>query len=358
MKQQIFVQPSTKVQIVTIDIPELLAYTVTTEPSVSTTTTKAPSTTTTTTKAVITTTTTVVQNPSSYLNLPKSTPLNLSGVSNKVYENMRFEDTSATGSTLTNCSNITFRNCFFNRTAQEAISLEKCTNILVEKCLFAYNFSAVYALSSSNIRVIDCQGINSRLRPQGGRGQLVQFNGVSGGEIINNRSEAFAGESNTEDHISLFNSSNITVRGNILKGGGPSASGSGIMTGDNGGTNQLIENNILHTTGNAGIGIAGGSNIRVLNNKIYSPRTAVSNNPLYMWAQSGAACSNNTITGNFVNWIDKNGARNNGWNAGNCSSSVYNPSENKMISEAELGLPSQIITFLSPAELARVRAKQ
>ena len=296
---------------------------------------------------------------SDYLKLPVSNAKVISGQSNIIIENLRFESTTGTPIIrIANSNNITIRNCFFNKGTNEAIDIENSTNVVIEKNLINGVTTGVYALNSQNIKVINNQCINVRQRSGGGRGQLVQFNSVggTGNEIINNRSEAFPGESNTEDHISLYKSSNVTVRGNMFRGGGPSTSGSGVMSGDNGGDNQLIENNLLLNTGNAGIGVAGGNNIRVLNNKIYSIRTPVSNNPLYVWAQAGAACSNITVTLNLVNWTNAAGAINKGWNAGNCGSS-YNPDNNGSLTLEQLGMPVHLINFITPAELLLIRGK-
>ena len=296
---------------------------------------------------------------SDYLKLPVGNAKVISGQSNVIVENLRFESTTGVPIIrIANSSNIIIRNCFFNKGTNEAIDIENSANVLVEKNLINGVTTGIYALNSQSIKVINNQCINVRQRSGGGRGQLVQFNSVggTGNEIINNRSEAFPGESNTEDHISLYKSSNVTVRDNMFRGGGPSTSGSGVMSGDNGGDNQLIENNLLLNTGNAGIGVAGGNNIRVLNNKIYSVRTPVSNNPLYVWAQAGAACSNITVALNLVNWTNAAGVINKGWNAGNCGSS-YNPDNNGSLTLEQLGMPVHLINFVTPAELLLIRGK-
>lgn len=292
-----------------------------------------------------------------YLTLPVSAKKDISGQSNLVIENLRFEKIDGNAIRAGGCNNITIRNCFFNGSTLEAVDLENSSNVTVENCLFARVITGVYALNCQNIKVNNNQAVNVTRNAGGGRGQLAQFNSVHGtsNEIINNRSQAWPGEGNgPEDHISLYKSSNVVVRGNILVGGGPSDSGSGIMTGDNGGDNQLVENNTILNTGNAGIGVASGTNIRVLNNKIYSIQTSVSNNPLYVWNQSATPCGNITVQGNFVNWTDKGGGKNNGWNGGGCDS-PYNPAENKTITLAEMGVPSHLITFVTEAELLTIR---
>ena len=179
---------------------------------------------------------------------------------------------------------------------------------------------------------------------------------------MNNKGENFMGESDPEDLISLYASSGtaaspIRISGNMFRGGGPSDSGGGIMAGDNGGGYVIIENNSLLNPGQYGIAIAGGHDIKILNNKIYAKQQSFTNNPLYVWAQQGAGCSNNTVTGNYVNWTDRDGNQNRGWNAGNCGSTTYNPDENKMITEAEMNFPSHLIDFITPAELLTIRGK-
>lgn len=297
---------------------------------------------------------------SAYQTLPVSNPINYRGRSNVVIENLRFTDVEGTAIILTDCSNVTIRNCFFNKATEEAISAERCTNVLAEKNLFNGVASGMYALGGSNIRVINNQNINSHVRTKGGRGNLAQFDGVTGGAVENNRSVGWPNENKFEDHVSLFKSTGVSVKNNILVGGGPSESGSGIMTGDFGGGNHVISDNILLSTGSVGIGIAGGSNITVTNNKIFGQQTDVSNNPLYVWAQRQAPCGNNTVKLNFVQWIGKDGKPNRGWNAGNCPGTVYDPNENKPLALSDLGLPSdwnQIINFIKPEDVAKIRGK-
>lgn len=315
-----------------------------------------------------------------YLSLPISTPLDLSGQSNKIIENIRIVNAPGVAIKLGNARNITIRNVFIDGAGAEAIEMEGATNITIENNLITKATSGVYALSSQNVKVNNNQFVNVRQRiingQIAGRGQFVQFNGVggTGNEVRNNKGENFADESDPEDCVSLFNTSNVIVSGNTFRGGvsqkkkviqvAPnqfrevpvsSESGSGIMSGDHDGTNQLIENNTIINTGNVGIGVAGGTNIRVLNNKIYSERNLVSNNPLYVADYSPGVCSNITVRGNRVTWTDKNGSKNNGWNSGDCSNTVYEP--NTPITLAEMNVPNHLIDFVTPAELLKIRGK-
>lgn len=292
-----------------------------------------------------------------YLSLPLSGQLDLSGKSNIIVEGKRFANINGVGIKLySGANNIIIRNCFFQNIEGEMVELENATNITIENCLFAKGWSGVYALASSGIKIINCQFVNMKMKPgTSSRGQFVQMNACSNYEILNCKGENFEGESNPEDLISAFKSSNGIIRGNMFRGGGPSTSGGGINIGDNGGNNNLVENNTVLNPGQYGLAISGGSNNRILNNKIYSVQKPWSNNPLYMWAQGGVSCSDNRIEGNFVNWTDKNGIKNNGWNAGNCSNSIYNPSLNKTITLVEMNVPDHLIDFVTPDQLLLIR---
>jgi parallel beta-helix repeat protein len=295
-----------------------------------------------------------------FLSLPSSGAKNISGQSNVVIENLRFENISGNPLYIKGSNNITIRNCFFNKATMEAIVIENSSNVKVENCLFNGVTTGVYALGSQSIKVDNNQFVNVRQRSGGGRGQFVQFNGVSGAgnSVSNNKGENFLGESDPEDLISLFKSSGtasspIAVRNNMFRGGGPSASGGGIMSGDYGGSYQIVENNTLLDPGQYGIAAAGGSNISLLNNKIFAKQQPFTNNPLYVWAQQGASCSNITVKGNRVTWTDKSGSKNNGWNAGNCGGTSFEyPAA---ISLSEMNVPSHLITMITPTELSQIR---
>jgi parallel beta-helix repeat protein len=124
------------------------------------------------------------------------------------------------------------------------------------------------------------------------------------------------------------------IEHNRLRGGGPSGTGTGIIT-DGGDDYIWIQDNTLDRTGQVGIGIAGGNNNIVRRNKVYSPAitfTATNqgtNVGIYAWVNSLGAtngCNNITIQGNRVYWKYGNaaigdkaiGADNPYWDGGNC----------------------------------------
>ena len=132
----------------------------------------------------------------------------------------------------------------------------------------------------------------------------------------------------------------IQVNGNWLRGGGPSTTGGGILVGDNGGTYQLVENNICVNTGHEGIQIAGGHDIIVRNNKIYSQKTTVSGIGIAVAKEPIAPC---TVQNNQINWTRADGLVKNLYNAGAAGTIIgwdtnsNNPTLNSSI------LPTKII---------------
>lgn len=297
-----------------------------------------------------------------YLSLPEETPVTYKNISNLVIENLQFTNKSGANLVFINCRNITIRNCYFGRSGAEAIVLEECSNIQIEKCLFVYNLTGVYAANSSTIKVINNQFVNVRQRRGPARGQFVQFNNVTGAgnEISDNKGENFSGESNPEDLISMFKSSGtaaspIRIKNNMFRGGGPSTSGGGIVLGDYGGRFIIAENNTLLNPGQYGMAVAGGSDMTILNNKIYARQQPFTNNPLFVWAQAGVSCSDIIVKDNKANWIDKKGNINGGWDAGNCKNTSFEyPAP---ITEAEMNIPVHLIDFVTPDELLKIRGK-
>lgn len=129
--------------------------------------------------------------------------------------------------------------------------------------------------------------------------------------------------SNVEDLINIYNSSGtgdspITIQNNKFKQGGSSKSGGGIVAGDSGGSNILIENNVLVDPGQYGIGVAGGTNIVVRGNKIYGRQQSFTNVGIAVWNQSKVNCDSIEVSYNRVDLTNKTGIKNPAWNASNC----------------------------------------
>ena len=224
---------------------------------------------------------------------------------------------------LYNCKNIYIINCKLQNSKLCGVYANGCTGITFDSCYMSNAGLGFTAVKSSGIGVYNSQFLNMT----GGQysGDYVQFNNVTGANnaIENNKCQNNLGESNPEDGVSLYQSngtapSPIIISNNWIKGYGTSTSGSGIMTGDGGGSYQKVTGNILVNTGNVGIGCAGGSNITVSNNEVYSASNPVSNVGIYVNNYSGAACSLITVNGNKVTWINKSGQNNPAWNSNTC----------------------------------------
>jgi len=273
------------------------------------------------------------------------------GYNNKIIEGLEIYN-SASGRCirLENCSNVTIQNCKFATSQDVAIYLYKCMNITITNCTFENIASGLLAEYSTGVKFIS-NDVRNCMGPTPGRGQMVHLVGCYGGgnQINYNSCDNISGQSSPEDIINISNSDGINgdpiqIKGNWLRGGGPSTTGGGIMTGDSGGSWQFVQDNICVNTGNYGIGNAGGHDITIRNNKIFSVKSEISNIGLYIWnQQSGITSYNMIVENNEVLWNSKNGVINNFWDAGN-SGIIEGWSTN--ISNAQLNsaiLPTKII---------------
>lgn len=302
----------------------------------------------------------------SYLSLPKGTPTTYTNLSDLTIEGLRFTNKSGNNLAFKNCKNITIRNCYFGSSSEEAISIEEGSRITIENNLFANNKGGVYALKTRGPIVIkNNQFINTK-GPMP-RGQYIQLDACTGaGNIIeNNKGESWPGESDPEDLISLFKSSGteespILVRNNIFRGGGPSSSGGGIMTGDTYGGYVIVENNILVDPGQYGIAAAGGKKIIIRNNKIFGRSQHFTNVGIYVWAQADVPCSDIEVSNNYVNYTKGNikiPAKNNLWDGENCGTITGLETNKFTLTLEELKMPEHLIDFVTPAELLKIRGK-
>lgn len=142
------------------------------------------------------------------------------------------------------------------------------------------------------------------------RGQMVQYDGVSGGtgqsRIVGNVSDWFArtGPTKYEDHINTYMSSGtaafpILIQGNKLRGG-DSGSGSGICIGDQGGQHYQVVDNVVVAVPNVGVAMAGGGNILFARNRIWNVSTGAlagtkTNVGAYLWGVNGARLEGNQV---------------------------------------------------------------
>lgn len=293
-----------------------------------------------------------------------SAPITWSGINNQTISGLAIKNTSGHCISLTNCSNITIQKCKLGPSLREGVNLYNCTNITIVNCAIDSVETGLYAAKSSTIKFTD----NDVRNVQGPypKGQMAQFDNVSGGgnSISYNACENITGQSNPEDVISLYMSGGLAtdrlqVIGNWIRGGGPSNSGGGIMTGDNGGSYILIKDNILVNPGQYGIAIASGTHISIKDNKVYSAKLPFSNVGIYAFNQYPTECSSDTVMNNTVNWTYKDGQLNNLYNNGSCgvvtgwATNAYDKDLNASVLPAKIiGRAPAVVTesALTPAE--------
>lgn len=231
---------------------------------------------------------------------------------------------------LYNCENVVIKNSKFGPSPRaRAIHLEKCKNVTIIDCTFENVQTGLRAESSQGVKFEynDVTNLIGTLKGSNELGIMVQFINASGAgnSISYNVCENFPGESSTEDVISLWRSngtadSPIRVKGNWIRGGGPSDSSGGILIGDGGGSYQIAEDNILVDPGQYGIGVAGGHNMILRNNKVFGKKQYFSNVGMQVcnwYEKEGVQSHTITAENNILNYRNKNGQVNNWWYAGN-----------------------------------------
>jgi hypothetical protein len=185
-------------------------------------------------------------------------------------------------------------------------------NITVQRNVIHDISSGVYAAGAKHPLIVDRNFVYNVHGPMP-RGQMVQFNAVSGGSgqsrVTCNVSDKNYGNGTKayEDHINMFRTfgsagAPIEIARNRIRGGS-SMSGSGIMMGDYGGAYIWVHDNVLTLTANTGIGIAGGQNMTVENNRIFNnglSADTLTGRVLTMsnYAPEIGACQGHRITGN------------------------------------------------------------
>lgn len=159
---------------------------------------------------------------------------------------------------------------------------------------------------------------------------FVQLDKVKGKQIRirfntmeRNENELRKGAEDVEDWISVFKTEGLPndpaqISYNRARGHGTSQSGAFIILGDGGGKYLVAEGNVGVRPGQVGIGIAGGRNIRVNDNIMYSSDSLVSNVAYYSANFSDEhPCEYHTIQNNRSNW--KTGlTQNNFWTDNAC----------------------------------------
>lgn len=204
-----------------------------------------------------------------------------------------------------------------------AITIVDCHDVTIEANDFIDVAEPIYVRDSTNVTIEwnRYQNITGPHERDGShRGNFTQWENSFGGRIANN--EGVGGD--TEDIISIYHSGGLSeadpliIETNRFQGTNwTSASGSGIMLGDGGGSHVVVRGNTLVNPGQVGIGVAGGSDIHVTGNTIYGQVRPYSNVGIYTWAQ-GAPCSDIEVGGNTIDFTNYASTPSAVWDGGNC----------------------------------------
>lgn len=280
----------------------------------------------------------------------KSAAIHHVGKSNFVIEGLEITNGDNNLIALYSCENVIIKyNKLGAAPAKRAIYLDNCKNITIVDNTFENVQSGMVAHNSQSIKFEynDVTNVVGPLKGGGKIGNMAQFDKVSGpgNSISYNVCENFSGESSPEDIINLNQShgtseSPIVVKGNWLRGGGPSPSGGGIILGDVGGSYQIAEDNIVVDAGQYGMSIAGGHNMVIRNNKIYGSRQSFTNVGLYAanWYENLGKSYNITVANNAVNYTNRDGILNNWWYAENME-----PINKKETNKYDAGIKASIL---------------
>lgn len=287
----------------------------------------------------------------------KSSTIQHVGKSNFVIEGLEFTSNDRDLIVLYSCENVVIKNNSFSASpAKRGIYLDNCKNITIIDNTFDNVHTGLVAHNSRGIKFEynDVKNVGGPMKEEDkNNGFVALFDKVNGegNSISYNVSENIFGQSSPGDLINLNQSngtaqSPIVVKGNWIRGGGPSPSGGGIILGDIGGSYQVAEDNVVVDGGQYGISIAGGHDIALRNNKIYGSKNYFTNVGLYAcnWYEENLGKSYNiTVAGNVVNYRNKEGNISNWWYASNVEpvsgkeTNRYDPALSPSI------LPEQII---------------
>ena len=257
----------------------------------------------------------------------KSSAIQHVGKSNIIIEGLDFSVNDREAITLYSCENVIIRNNKFGPSNKRAIYLDNCKNVTVIDNTFENVQSGLIAHRSQGIKFDynDVKNVGGLLALSDDtvNGFIALFDKVSGAgnSISYNAGENIWGDSSPGDLINVNQShgtaqSPIIVKGNWLRGGGPSHSGGGILIGDLGGSYQIAEDNILVDPGQYGMGIGGGHNMTLRNNKVYAKSQYFTNVGFSIanWSESQSGKSHTiTFEGNTVNYANKDGVTGESW---------------------------------------------
>jgi hypothetical protein len=243
--------------------------------------------------------------------------------SNTTYSNLLIDlgNSGSTGITMDGVTNVHITNCKIINSGSFAINVNNSSGVTIDNTLISNVGFGIYVQNSSLVKVnsnqfLNMNGINTTIF-----GHAIQFNAVNGGgnQINNNRIENIAGVAlHPHDQISVYKSNglkgdSIQIIGNWIRGGQatlwPNASSGAcsIGIGDNGGSYQVVRNNIIVNPGFCAINAAGGDHIMVDHNLIYNKAWGVSVAGMFWANYSGMSSTDVTYAYNKVKFYNANG---------------------------------------------------
>jgi len=214
-----------------------------------------------------------------------------------------------------------------------AVQLEDSSDVRIDHNAIDDVMAGLYALGGGDDIVFDHNYVTDLHGIDFGamRG-MVQLNKVSGTGIkilcnVDEQTVPASGEG-LEDHVSIYASSGtsespIEVAYNKIRGGGPSQSGGGIISGEEDGrftTNYVsVHDNILIEPGQYGLAMWGGYDIDYSDNRVWNGESHAWDN-IGMYSPYAMPCSNHSGSGNRVWWINAAGEMNHYWGGnGECA---------------------------------------
>jgi len=281
------------------------------------------------------------------------------GMTDMTIKNLRITGAARSGIFLKNCRNIVIQNVEIADAGDDGIRLEKCSNVTIRNSYIHdanrnVNLHSGYAVflrqtgdsvhivgnwfenSAGGVRVSGADDADDLLvsnnwhknaqRPDGGSsGQLIIFAEtarLTNARVVENVSLAVPGVARNEDHINFYRSggtaaSPVLVSRNRIRGSGESRSDCGIIVGDTGRTPTApasayvtVDGNILVDPAQCGIGVTGGHDHIIINNRVFSSRNYENigkvNVGIVPWRQRGepGTMFGNTIGGvGQENWV-------------------------------------------------------
>lgn len=206
---------------------------------------------------------------------------------------------------------------------EPTITIVGCHDVTIRDNDFIDDAEPIYVRDSTNVTIEWNRYSNitgPHTRDGSHRGNFTQWENSTGGTIANN--EGVGGD--TEDIISIYRSGGasaadpLVIENNRFQGTDwTSASGSGILVGDGGGSHIVVRGNVLVNPGQVGIGVAGGTDIHVTGNTVYGARRPYSNVGIYAWGQD-APCSDIEVAHNTIDFSKADGTPSAYWDGSTC----------------------------------------